>query len=219
MSSKSTSDQKNKLPTTLQKALAFCAMLLLCALIYLLVSLQELNRTYAVISTATPMPTVSPKPTLPPGVSQDIFLSRLHDAGFTLREEDGAYIVTIEEDGPEDILVLYTTHGYVRGFSLTMQEKAGKKITSPKGDISEYLSDKQQEIMKEQSARITDLLPYLLAAMTEENEFPNSTALIWSDEARAVLENGKAMNETKHGISFSALRTDEDQLLLSADLL
>ncbi len=220
MSSKST-EEKNKPPSTLQKSLAFAAVLLLCALIYLLVSLQESNRTYALALTPAPItPSATPAPTLPPGVSADVFLSRLEDAGFTLREEDDSvYLIKTEEDGPEDLLVLYARHGYVQGFSLTMQEEASEKESSPKGDISKYLADKRVEIMEAQAARITELLPELLAAMTEDNEFPRSTALIWADEAGTVLESGKAVNESKHGVSFAALRTQEEQLLISADLL
>lgn len=219
MSNKS-SNEKSKQPSALQKSLAFGAVLLLCALIYLLVSLQESNRTYALASTpAAVTPTATPAPTLPPGVSEDVFLSRLEDAGFTLQEEDGgAYLIKSEADAPEDILVLYEKQGYVQGFSLTMQEKASKKATS-KGEISKYLADKYEEILDAQAVRITKLLPNLLAAMTEEYEFPHSTALIWADEAGTVLESGKAVNENKHGVSFAALRTDQDQLLLSADLV
>lgn len=217
MSSKSATE-KNKPPSTLQKALAFGAVLLVCALIYLLVSLQEGSRTYTLVS--TPAPIVTPKPTLPPGVSQDVFFSRLEESGLTLHEEDGgAYLLGSEADEPEDFLVLYTAHGYVQGFSLTLPEKVGKTITSPKGNISKYVADKQQEIAKAQAARITERLPKLLAALTEENEFPNSTALIWADEAVTVLEGGKPVEETKHGISFAVLYTQEDQLILSADLL
>ena len=220
MSSKST-EEKNKPPSTLQKSLAFAAVLLLCALIYLLVSLQESRRTYALALTPVPVtPTATPAPTLPPGVSEDVFLSRLEDAGFTMHEEDGGdYLIRSEEDGQEDLLVLYAKRGYVQGFSLTMQEEAMEKVSSPKGDISKYLADKRDEAMEAQAARITELLPTLLAAMTEENEFPHSTALIWADEAGAVLESGKAVNESKHGISFAALRTQQDQLLISTDIL
>lgn len=220
MSSKST-EEKNKPPSTLQKSLAFGAVLLLCALIYLLVSLQESNRTYALALTPAPItPTATPAPTLPPGVSEDVFLSRLEDAGFTLREEDDdVYLIKSKADGQEDLLVLYAKRGYVRGFSLTMQEGTSEKGSSPKGDISKYLAGKRDEITEAQAARITELLPELLAAMTEENEFPHSTALIWADEAGAVLESGKAVNESKHGVSFAALRTQQEQLLISADIL
>ncbi len=219
MSRKSAVDPNSKPPSTLQRALAFCALLLLCALIYLLVNLQENQRAYAVVYTATPASTMTPKPTLPPGVSTDVFFSRLEEAGFTLENNDGTYLLKAEAEGPEDTLVLYTPHGYVQGFSLTLQEKASKKITSPKGNISKYLVENQQEVLKAQSARVAVLLPVLLAAMTEENEFPHSIALVWADEGTAVFESGKAVSETKHGISFAALRTEEDQLLLSADLL
>ena len=221
MSSKS-SPEKNKQPSTLQKSLAFGAVLLLCALIYLLVSLQENTRNYALSLTDGPAatPTATPAPTLPPGVSMDAYLSRLNDFGLSLREgDDGVYLVKTQADGPEDTLVLYTKHGYVRGFSLTMQETSGEKVSSSKGDISKYIVDKQREILKAQAARITECLPVLLSALTEENDFPHSTALIWADEAAAVLESGKSVNESKHGLSFAALRTQEEKLLISADLL
>ncbi|HWR22891.1 MAG TPA: hypothetical protein VN366_05370, partial [Feifaniaceae bacterium] len=179
------------------------------------------KRTYALVPAAvSAAPSATPSPTLPPGVSEDVFLSRLEDAGLLLREGDeGVCLIAIEAGEPEDALVLYAANGYVRGFSLTMQEPASEKTPSPKGMIGAYLKDKRQEIMEAQAARITELLPVLLAALTEENEFPRSTALVWADEAAAVLESGKSVSETKHGVSFAVLRTDEEQLLLSADLL
>lgn len=218
MSNKASTDKNDKPPSTLQKALAFAVVLLVCALIYLLVSFQEEDQSVALIS-ATPAPTTTPKPTLPPGVSQDVFLSRLEEAGLTLHEEDdGTYLVE-NEAGEGDVLTLYMLHGYVQGFSLTLPEKASKTITSPKGNISKYVAEKQQDLKKAQANRIMERLPKFLAALTDENDFPNSIALIWADEAAKVLESGKPVNESKHGISFTALRTQEEQLLISADVL
>lgn len=214
---------ENKTPTPLQKALAFGVLLLLCALIYLFVSLAERNQTQTIADTAPPIvptPTATPKPTLPPGVSAEVFISRLEEAGFLLLEEDdGAYSMQYQANAPEDALVLYAANGYVQGFLLTLEETAGKKISSPKGEISEYLSEKHAQIIEDQSKRISAYLPVLLSALTEDDTFPRSTALIWADSAASVLGSGKPVSESKHGISFAALRTEEERLLLSADLL
>ena len=215
--------KENKAPTPLQKALAFGVLLLLCALIYLFVSLAEQHQTQTIAYTAPPVaptPTATPKPTLPPGVSAEVFITRLEEAGFLLLEEgDGAYSMQYQANAPEDALVLYAANGYVQGFSLTLKETAGKKISSPKGEISEYLSEKHTQIIEDQSRRISAYLPVLLSALTEDDTFPRSTALIWADSAASVLGSGKPVSESKHGISFAALRTEEERLLLSADLL
>lgn len=215
--------KENKAPSPLQKALAFGILLLLCALIYLFVSLAEQNQAQTVVyqvPSVTPTPMATPKPTLPPGVSEDVLISRLEDAGFLLQaKDDGAYSIQYQTNAPEDALILYAANGYVQGFSLTLEETSGKKISSPKGKISEYLSEKHTQSTEEQSKRINSYLPVLLCALMEDDIFPRSTALIWADSAASVLGSGKPVSESKHGISFAALRTEEDRLLLSADLL
>jgi|GEM_PF-4093500 len=221
---KSADQTPDKAPSSLQKPLAFCAVLVVCALIYLFVTLQETDARAAQASVPSPsyQAAASPTPARPGNLTDTVFFRRLGDAGiFAVPDpaEKDRYAVGPEKDDPvQDTLTVLRSGGSIRGFSLRIAVPAddaaygGKKTA-----IEQYLKEQQERQRQNREERVGALLPPFLCALSADGYFPASVSASWVSAANAAYEDGKSFTDKESGISFTALRDTDDALLLIAD--
>lgn len=209
----------NKLSPAAQKALLFCATLIVCTLIYVLVGTQMQRRSAATVMLLTPTPALTAPATLPPGLRPAVVLDRLENADITVTElENGRYAISSNADESPDTLQLYLQNGYVRGFSLTLSAIAEKKAVNPDSKLEQETFSLLKDERVKQNERIRAQLPTLLNSITPDNYFSPSAALAWAELAVETNGNGKPAQEEQQGVSFFASRDGNGELTLTADL-
>lgn len=209
----------NKLSPAAQKALLFCATLIVCTLIYVLVGTQIQDRSAASVILLTPSPAPTAAPTQPPGLRPAVVLDRLENAEIIVTElESGAYSISSSADEKPDTMQLYLQNGYVRGFSWTLPSIAEKKAVNPNSKLERETLALLEDERAKQNERIRELLPMLLNSITPDNYFSPSTCLAWAELAAETNEKGKPAKDEQQDVSFYVFRDGDGRLTLTADL-
>ncbi|MEL7603683.1 MAG: hypothetical protein AAGU77_11065 [Bacillota bacterium] len=210
---------ENKLSPAAQKALLFCATLIVCTFIYVLVGTRMQSRSAETVILLTPTPALTAAPTQPPGLRPAVVLDRLENAAVTVTElESGAYAISSAADEKPDTMELYLQNGYVRGFSWTLPSIAEKKAVNPNSKLEQETLALLKDERAKQNERIRDLLPMLLNSITPDNYFSPSTCLAWAELAAETNEKGKPAKDEQQDVSFYVFRDGDGRLTLTADL-
>lgn len=210
--------ERKSLPSSMQKALFLCAVLVFCALIYVFMGMNTVAKeavpeTYA----------ASPAPGKTPGLSREVVLERLKDAGLSFKtaDENTKIYAIYSDEMPDDALAalkLYEKGGVIKGFSLSFSLPPDLKAASSKSEIERALQQKHKDETALVEAHIKALLPPALDAITPEGCFSPSAALACITHSINALETGKLIRETQAGFSFTAAIVENEGLVLAADL-
>ncbi len=211
-----------KFSPAMQRALLLCAVLVLCALVYLFVSIQSQSNPAAIAVLITPSPQPSAAPTAYPGLRKPVVLDRLLDAGLLVDARDRdetVYTISASREVPsQDTLTLFLQNGYVCGFSLELAAITQPKLAKSPTEIEKALQAQYEEQLAQREERIRAMLPILLNSLTDENYLSPSTTLVWVALACGMREGDEPVHETGHGLSFVSVLSKDGKLTLTADL-
>ncbi|MDL2217575.1 hypothetical protein LJC27_02845 [Christensenellaceae bacterium OttesenSCG-928-M15] len=203
----------------IQKLLLICACLLLCALIYLFISVnaKEDGATTAsspyLYVTPSPLPTATPVP----GVRRAVVLSRLKEAGVSLQEqEESSGLYVLEEESPLPLSIIFSnSNGYICGFTVTLS--GIEKPDTPKNPsfIDQQAKLVYEDALAAQDKLIQSLLPALLDAINPTGYFPAATGTAWAALSTLARDTGELQREEAHGYLFSATGHRDGSLTLA----
>ena len=205
---------------TWQKAFLFCGTLLICTLVYLVVSSVGNNRSAAKATLVTPPPQQSAAPADRPGLRQAVVLDRLKEAGLAVEQnEDGTFSVSADDSTSQYPLKLYLHDGYVQGGSLTFPAlptyTASKKVVSA---VEKAAAERIKKWADKQDAHIRNMVPIFLNSLSQDNYFSPSVSLAWADLSIKTRDSGKSAQDSQLGFSFFSFLNKDSSLTLSADL-
>ena len=219
---KNAGQDAGKFSPAMQRALLLCAVLVLCALVYIFVSMQSQNSQTAIAVLITPPPHTSPTPTAYPGLRKAVVLDRLMDADLFVdaRDPDATvYTISVSREVPtQNTLRLFLQSGYVCGFSLEIAAITQPKLSKSQTEIEKALQAQYEEQMALREESIRTILPILLNSLTDENYFSPSTTLVWVALAYGMQEGDEPVHESEHGLSFVSIFSKDGKLTLTADL-
>lgn len=224
---KKTPEQSSGASSAVQKALLLCAVLVLCALVFVFVRLQTrqdaLEETPALVTETPAAGETSPLP----GIREAVVLERLADAGIVVdavENEKNMYALQWADDasGGKFTLTLALSGGYVQGFSLL-----GPPLAKESGDMGAegealspgewyglYSKTRQTE---EILHTLQTLLPALLGVLETETYFPPAVSAAWLALCASAYETGSAQSDAQAGYQFTVLETAEERLLLAVN--